>query len=120
MLQVERFPSGTPVMIDMKGGFGSFFYKSNLPDAQVIKAHNGQIFDFGGAQVEILYTVEDLLPAEFHREHTVKEFTVCYLNEALEGEEVALNWQLDSEGNLHVHAAESTGGKRVFSAEVLL
>ena len=64
--------------------------------------------------------VEDLLPAEFHREHPVKEFTVCYLNEALEGEEVALNWQLDGEGNLHVHAAESTGGKRVFSAEVLL
>ena len=25
MLQVERFPAGTPVMIDMKGGFGSFF-----------------------------------------------------------------------------------------------
>jgi len=33
MLQVERFPSGTPVMIDMKGAFGSFFYNSNLPDA---------------------------------------------------------------------------------------
>ena len=64
--------------------------------------------------------VEDLLPAEFHREHPVKEFTVCYLNEALEGEVVALNWQLDGEGNLHVNAAESTGGKRVFSAEVLL
>lgn len=35
MLQVERFPSGTPVMIDMKGAFGSFFYKSNLSDAVV-------------------------------------------------------------------------------------
>jgi len=33
MLQIERFPSGTPVMIDMKGAFGSFFYNSNLPDA---------------------------------------------------------------------------------------
>lgn len=30
---VERLPSGTPVMIDMKGGYGSFFYSSNLPDA---------------------------------------------------------------------------------------
>ena len=64
--------------------------------------------------------VEDLLPAQFHWEHPVKEFTVCYLNEAMEGEEVALNWQLDGEGCLHVHAVESTGGKRVFSAEVLL
>ena len=38
--------------------------KSNLPDTQVIKAHTGQIFDFGDAQVEILFTAEDLLPAE--------------------------------------------------------
>ena len=40
MLQVERFPSGTPVMIDMKGGFGSFFYQSNLPDAVVSASTN--------------------------------------------------------------------------------
>ena len=40
MLQVERFPAGTPVMIDMKGGFGSFFYKSNLPDAVISASTN--------------------------------------------------------------------------------
>ena len=40
MLQVERFPSGTPVMIDMKGGFGSFFYKSNLTDAVISASTN--------------------------------------------------------------------------------
>ena len=40
MLQVERFAAGTPVMIDMKGGFGSFFYKSNLPDAVVSASTN--------------------------------------------------------------------------------
>ena len=40
MLQVERFPSGTPVMIDMKGGFGSFFYNSNLPDAVISASTN--------------------------------------------------------------------------------
>lgn len=33
MLQVERLKSGTPVMIDMKGDYGSFYYASNLPDA---------------------------------------------------------------------------------------
>lgn len=37
---------------------------TQLPDTQLIQAHNGQIFDFGGAQVEILHTVEDLLPAK--------------------------------------------------------
>ena len=40
MLQVERFAAGTPVMIDMKVGFGSFFYKSNLPDAVVSASTN--------------------------------------------------------------------------------
>ena len=40
MLQVERFAAGTPVMIDMKGGFGSFFYQSNLPDAIVSASTN--------------------------------------------------------------------------------
>ena len=33
MLQVERLHADTPVMIDMKGGYGSFYYASNLPDA---------------------------------------------------------------------------------------
>lgn len=33
-----------------------------IPDAQVIKAHTGQTFVFGSVSVEILYTVEDLLP----------------------------------------------------------
>ena len=64
--------------------------------------------------------VEDLLPADFHRDHPVKEFTVCYLSEALEGDEVALHWQLTEEGCLRVDATSSTGEKRVFSAEILL
>ncbi len=33
MLQVERLPVGTPVMIDMKGPYGSFFYSSKLGEA---------------------------------------------------------------------------------------
>jgi hypothetical protein len=40
MLQIERFAAGTPVMIDMKGGFGSFFYQSNLPDAVISASTN--------------------------------------------------------------------------------
>ena len=32
-LQIERLPAGTPVMIDMKGPYGSFFYQSQLPGA---------------------------------------------------------------------------------------
>ena len=30
---IKILPSGTPIMIDMKGGYGSFFYSSNLDNA---------------------------------------------------------------------------------------
>lgn len=30
---LEKLPAGTPVMIDLKGGYGSFFYSSHLSDA---------------------------------------------------------------------------------------
>ena len=31
--KLERLPAGTPIMIDMKGPYGSFFYPSNLDGA---------------------------------------------------------------------------------------
>ena len=31
--KIERLPAGTPIMIDMKGPYGSFFYPSHLDDA---------------------------------------------------------------------------------------
>lgn len=33
LTKIERLPAGTPVMIDMKGPYGSFFYTSKLGDA---------------------------------------------------------------------------------------
>ena len=38
--------------------------------------------------------VDDLLPADFHRTHPLRDFTICYLNEATEGQKITLNWQL--------------------------
>ena len=35
-----------------------------IPDAQLIKAHNGQIMRFGSVSVEVLFSVEDCLPTE--------------------------------------------------------
>lgn len=68
--------------------------------------------------------VDDLMPSAFHREHPIKEFTVCYLNEAREGQDVELNWELSDGPVLQVDALrEKTGvpGKqeRVFSAQIL-
>ena len=68
--------------------------------------------------------VDDLLPAAFHKQHTVREFTVCYLSEAREGQRVDLHWGLSTEGVLQVDAHRektdvSGSTERVFSAQVL-
>ena len=68
--------------------------------------------------------VDDLLPADYHRTHTAREFIICYLSEAKESQDVVLQWEASEEGCLLVNAhREKTdvGGKqdRVFSAQVL-
>ena len=61
--------------------------------------------------------VDDLLPSAFHEVHPVREFTVCYLNEAREGDSVCLGFQLTDESVLTVDA--SRGGDRIFTAQML-
>lgn len=68
--------------------------------------------------------IDDLLPSAFHLVHPVKEFTVCYLSEAREGQELALSWELLDGPCLRVDAhrekAEEPGKQeRVFAASVL-
>ena len=65
----------------------------------------------------------DLLPSAFHEGNPVREFTVCYLSEAREGEEVSLNWQLQEGPVLRVDAhrtqTDVPGQKQaVFSAQM--
>ena len=46
--------------------------------------------------------VMDLLPAQFHREHPLRDFLICYHAEALEGQTITLDWQLSDDGCLQV------------------
>lgn len=65
--------------------------------------------------------VADLLPSDFHRDHPMKDFTLCYMNEALEGQELDVTWGADSEGNLHVdiHRQKASGDyDRIFAARI--
>lgn len=67
--------------------------------------------------------VDDLLPSAFHEQHSTKEFILCYLSEAKEGQEVCLDWQLTEDGCLQVNGhRESTSvpgrRERVFAAQV--
>ena len=68
--------------------------------------------------------VDDLLSAEFHEAHPVREFTVCYLSEALENQSVDLRWQLSDGPCLQVdgrRARTDMPGEydRVFSVQML-
>jgi hypothetical protein len=67
--------------------------------------------------------VSDTLPGTFHASHRVSEFTVNYLSEARESEELRLQFQLSDGPCLGVDALRnegaSAGHERVFSARVL-
>ena len=64
--------------------------------------------------------VADLLPSSFHEEHPFKGFTVCYMAEARESDEISLDHDLDEAGNLTVCARRGgkNGEERIFSAQV--
>ncbi len=63
--------------------------------------------------------VADLLPSKFYGAHTPKKVVVCYNQEAREGQEIALKWELSAQGELTVdgHRTEESG-ERIFSAQV--
>ena len=58
----------------------------------------------------------DLLPGEFHQGHPLREFTVCYMNEAREGDAINLSYELTEDTLLTVDAQRE--GCRIFSAQL--
>ena len=63
--------------------------------------------------------VDDLLGSDFHRDHPVREFTLCYLNEAREGDEIDLRFDLTDGPVLTVDATRDDEKKeRIFSAQI--
>ena len=67
--------------------------------------------------------IDDLFPSEFHQRHPVRDFTICYLNEARQGEEISIHWQALDGSCVQVDGyrnEENTQPKptRVFSAQL--
>lgn len=65
----------------------------------------------------------DLLPSRFHKEHDLQDLTVCYMSEAMEGEQITLHHLLNEEGILQVEADRPDGEQsdktqRVFAAQL--
>ena len=65
----------------------------------------------------------DLLPSGFHHGHPMKEFTLCYLAEAREGDALQTHWELDSGRALRAeivrHSQTDGQDHRIFSANIL-
>lgn len=67
--------------------------------------------------------IDDLLPSAFHQVHPVREFTVCYLSEAREQQQIDLHWALSEGPCLQVNGLRQSTSvpekqERVFSAQV--
>ena len=65
--------------------------------------------------------IADLLPSPFHAEHTLREMTLCYTSEALEGQEIVCHWDFLEAGTLQVEGMRNLGNQeeRVFTARLL-
>ena len=65
--------------------------------------------------------ISDLLPSAFHQNHSPREFTVCYLSESREGQQLELAWDFPEEGCLLMDAHRNTDNKqeRIFAAKVI-
>ena len=71
---------------------------------------------------QYLTWVEDLLPGTFHGDHPVKGFTVCYLNEAREGQTLELSWTLEEDLRVDATCPDPENPERshrVFAAKVV-
>ena len=67
--------------------------------------------------------IMDLLPSSFHKDHPLKDFTLCYMNEAREGQGLDVTWGVDSDGSLQVdihrpRADEPENYDRIFAAKI--
>ena len=62
----------------------------------------------------------DLLPSSFHESRSIREFTICYLSEAREGQTLNMSYEADDD-TLQVEATRLDGEKhtRVFAAKLV-
>jgi len=71
---------------------------------------------------QYLNWVEDLLPGIYHRENPAREFTICYLSEAREGQTLDLHWTLDDALRVDAQCRDPEDPEkthRIFAAKVI-
>ena len=65
--------------------------------------------------------IDDLLPSDFHSAHPIADVTLCYLNEAREGQDLHVTWDTDGEGALlvDIHRPNGDDYDRIFAARII-
>ena len=64
--------------------------------------------------------VEDLTGSDFHQQHTPRELTICYLNEAKEGQTITLQYSFQDGPCLRAEGiCGSENSQRIFAAQVV-
>lgn len=92
-------------------------------EQQVLRQVNFTDLDVNGHMnnAQYLNWVEDILPSGFYQDHPAREFVICYLNEAREGQQVEVNWTLEGDLRVdaHLNDPEQPENKhRIFAARV--
>ena len=65
--------------------------------------------------------IADLLPSSFHKDHTIADVTLCYINEAREADGLDVTYGFDPEGCMLVDIHRPTEGAdhdRIFAAKI--
>lgn len=65
--------------------------------------------------------IADLLPSLFHRDHTLEDVTLCYINEAREGDCLDVTYGFDADGSMLVDIHRPTQDNdhdRIFAAKI--
>ena len=61
----------------------------------------------------------DLLPSDFHRSHTLAGFSLGYLSEAIEGDQLKLSYDLEAgDLQLQIQRLEGDGAAKIFCAQI--
>ncbi len=62
----------------------------------------------------------DLLPSRFHADHRLEDITMCYLDEAREGDELEIFWEITDRGVLRmdIQRREKDKNIRIFTADL--
>jgi acyl-ACP thioesterase len=119
-------PGKSGIQVDGVVRGGELSIPGSLPPAQLSELQERSVrftdLDINGHMNNCRYLdwAADLLSSDFHKTHTVKDFTIGYLSEAREGDSLSVHYQLSQEDalRLEITRQNTDGEHRIFAAQL--